>query len=188
MSVELSDDTAVGQEILVDAPGTETTTATRISAATEPLAATSGAFGVVEGTPVWWIAVSVGPEVASVQVTFADGSTDQMSPVGDVAVVAHQIDPSVATSGDGPYEVRATLQLLDDSGAIIDTVTFPQPSPMPTPVPEPTPTPGTPPEPVPGSASSASSTSVPTLVSPPATNGAMIACPDMQSPAMASAG
>ncbi len=183
VSVELSDDTAIGQGILVDAPGTETTTATGTSAATEPLAATSGAFGVVEGTPVWWIAVSVGSEVANVQVTFADGSTDLMSPVGGVAVLASQIDPSVASTGDGPYEVRATLQLLDDSGAVIDTVTFPEPSPTPTPVPEPTPAPGTPPEPVPGSTSSTSSTSVPTLISPPATSGGMIACPEMQSPA-----
>jgi outer membrane biosynthesis protein TonB len=90
----------------------------------------------------------------------------------------------MASTGDGPYEMQATLQLLDDSRATIDTVTFPQPSPMPTPVPEPTPAP----EPVPGSASSTSPTSVPTLVSPPATSGAMIACPEMQSPAMASAG
>ena len=180
VSVELSDNTAVGQGVLSDAPGTEATTATVTNAATEPLAATSGAFGVVEGAPVWWIAVSVGSEVAGVQVAFADGSTDQMSAVGGVAVVAHQIDPSVATSGDGPYEVSATLQLLDDSGAVINTVTFPEPSP--TSVPEPTPEPGTPPEPVPGSTSSTSSTSMPTLVSPLATSGAMIACPDTQPP------
>jgi hypothetical protein len=159
---------------LFDAPGTEATTATGTSAATEPLAATSGAFGVVEGAPVWWIAVSVGSEVASVQVTFADGSTDEMSPVGGAAVLAHQIDPSVATSGDGPYEVSATLQLLDDSGAVIDSVTFPEPPPTPAPGPIPAP------EPVPGSTSS---TSVPTLVSPPTTGGSAIACPEMESPA-----
>ncbi len=150
VSVELSDDTAVGQGVLVDTPNTEATTT---DSDPEPLAATSGAFGVVEGTPVWWVAVSVGSKVASVQVAFADGSTDQMSPVDGVAILAHRIDPSMAPTGNGLYEVIATLQLFDGSGAVIDTMTFPEPSPTPTPAP------GAPPEPVPGSTSSTSSAS-----------------------------
>jgi len=191
VSVEFSDKTAIGQGVLFDEPSTETSTPAGTSSATEPSGGTSGAFGVAEGTPVWWIAVSVGPEVTRVQVAFADGSTDQMSPIGGVAVLAHQINPSVATAGDGPYEVRGTLQLLGASGAVIDTVTFPEPAPTPTPVPEPMPAPGTPPETVPGSTSSTPPTtasSIPTVVSPPATSRAMVACPEMLSPPTVSAG
>ena len=208
MSVELSDETAVGQGVLADPPSTEATTPTGASAVSEPIAATSDSFGVAEGAPVWWIAVSVGPDVANVRVTFSDGSTDQMSPISGVAVLAHQIDPSVAAAGDGPYEVRASLQLLGDSGTVIDAVPFPTPSPTPVPVPTPAPTPAPAPVPVPvpttvpatppgtapastsstSSTSPTSTTSVPAAVSRPTIGAPMIACPVMQSSAAASSG
>jgi len=180
VSIELSDATAVGQGVLFDAMGT---TATTPNATTEPTAAISDAFGVVEGTPVWWIAVSVGPEVSNAQMTFADGSTDQMSPVDGVVVLADPIDPSVASSGDGPYDVRGTLRLLDSSGAVITSVTFPEPTPPPVPVPFNAP--GSPPAPGHGTTPS---TLLPIVASPPTSNDAMTACPEMTTPARAAAG
>ena len=105
--------------------------------------------------------------------TFADGSTDEMSPIDGVVVLAHQIDASVATSGEGPYEVRGTLRLLDASGAVLNIV--PLPPQEPPPVPLPVPDPGTPPTPVAGSAAS---TAVPTRTSLSAPNGPMIVCPE----------
>jgi hypothetical protein len=126
VSVEMSDTTAVGQGSMFDWP-----TGTTVNAGTEPVDTTTGAFGITEGAPVWWTAVSVGPQVASAEMTFADGSTDRMSPVDGIAVLADQIDPSVAAAGDGPYAVRGTLRLLDASGAVITTVTLPQAAPTP---------------------------------------------------------
>ncbi len=186
ITVELSNASAVGQGSLFD-------DSTGTSATTKPLSASSGAFGVVEGTPVWWVAVSVATEVSTVQMTFADGSSDQMTPVGGVAVVARGIDASAASSGNGPYDVTGTLRLLDASGAVLDTVTFPQVVPTPIPVPEPGPitnpvvTPANP---------STTSTTVASLVSPPAsppasstgastsanTSTATIACENDDSP------
>ena len=180
VSLELSDDTAVGQGVLFDVPGTTTTT---MGAVADPIGAISNAFGVLEGAPVWWIAVSVGPDVASAQMTLADGSTDEMSPVDGVAVLAHHINPSMASAGDGPYEVRGTLQLLDSSGAVINIVTFPEPTPPPMPLP--VPVPGAPLASVPGSTPS---TSIATQTSPPASDGPMTACPEMMDPAKASDG
>jgi hypothetical protein len=189
VSVELSDDAAVGQGEWFDAPSTSSTTT---GPGVEPVATMSNAFGVLEGAPVWWVAVSVGPEVADAQITFADGSTDEMSPINGVVVLAHQIDASVASSGDGPYEVRGSLQLLDSSGAVIKAVSFPQtiaPAPVPVPVPDPLPAPlpgSTDPGNVPavttsttGSTGAAGSTGAP---------GSMFVCPEMEAPANASAG
>jgi hypothetical protein len=134
---------------------------------------------------VWWVAVSVGPEVTGTQMTFADGSTDQMAPVNGVAVLAHQIDPSVVSSGDGPYDVRGTLRLLDSSGAVIRTVTFPEATPPPTPIlaPLPVAVPGSYPASAPGSTPS---TSV-RMTSPPASTGSATACPDVVAPTTTSA-
>jgi hypothetical protein len=187
VSLELSDATAVGEGALNDAPDPSATTA---NAVTEPMATASDVFGVPEGAPVWWVAVSVGPEVARAQMTFGDGSTDQMSPVDGVAVLAHQIDPSVAASEDGPYVVRGTLRLFDSSGAVIRTVTFPAPTPPPTPVPFPLPVPGSGSGSGSGSAVPASppSTVPATVTSPPASNRSVTACPAMVAPVNASAG
>lgn len=182
VSLEFSDTTAVGEGVLFDAPGPSATTP---NAAAEPVAGISGTFGVPEGAPVWWVAVSVGPEVTGTQMTFADGSTDQMAPVNGVAVLAHQIDPSVVSSGDGPYDVRGTLRLLDSSGAVIRTVTFPEATPPPTPIlaPLPVAVPGSYPASAPGSTPS---TSV-LMTSPPASTGSATACPDVVAPTTTSA-
>jgi hypothetical protein len=129
---------------------TTTTTATPnattppAGAASEPLAIGSGTFGVVEGDPVWWVAVEVGSEVTSVEMMFPDGSTDQMAPVDGVAVLAHRVTAAVASAATGPYEVRGTLQLLGAGGTVLGTVSLPQeptsvPGPVPVPLPEPLP-------------------------------------------------
>ncbi len=178
-SLEFSDDSAVGQGVLFGALGAAAPT----TGVAEPLAVISNAFGVPEGAPVWWIAASVGPEVASAQMTFADGSTDEMSPIDGVVVLARQIDASVASSGEGPNEVSGTLQLLDTSGTVINTVSFParEPPPVPFPVPDTS----TPPTPVAGSIASSA---VPTRTSPSTPNGPMIVCPETVTPTEASAG
>jgi len=184
ISVELSDDTSVGQGFLTGPPVTGTTSPLGTGGTTEPLATTTGAFGVVEGAPVWWVAVSVGAEIANVEATFADGSTDQMSPVDGTAVLAQEIEPSAATSGTGPYDVRATLKLLDATGTVIASVTLPEPASNPTPpsnpTPLPAPAPSSPPAAVPGAQSSTPSASVPTIASPPPAGGVMFACPQVQ--------
>jgi hypothetical protein len=131
--------------------------------------------------------------VGGVEMTFADGSTDQMSPVDGVAVLAHPIDPSVASSGDGPYGVRGTLRLLGPSGAVIASVTIPEPAPTAPPLP--TNSPGlrplsasaSPPATVRVTTMTTVPTTVPTLVAP-AASGAVMACPDVVTPQNASAG
>jgi len=110
---------------------------TGASAATEPQQLSSGVFGVVEGDPVWWVAVQVGSDVSSVRMTFADGSVDQMAPVGGVAVVAHHVSAATVSAGAGPYEVRGTLELLAADGSTVASVTLPETPPAPTPVPVP---------------------------------------------------
>lgn len=181
VSVELSSDAAVGQGVLVAAEAVTSDATT--TAGAEPIAAVSNAFGILEGTPVWWTAASVGPDVTTAQMAFADGSTDQMSPVDGVVVLAHQISRAVAASGDGPYDVRGTLRLLDASGAVVSTVTFPEPTPAPSPLPvvpdtQPGAGPGGPP-----------ATTIPPLGSPTVSNGSsMIACPMIVGPAWAANG
>ena len=178
LSLEMSDATAVGEGGLFDTPGPVATTA---NATSEPIASTSGTFGVTEGAPVWWAAATVGPEVANVTMTFADGSTDQMSPVDGVAVLAHQIDVATASSPNGPYEVRGTMTLFDAHGAVMKTVTFPAASPAP--VPLPVTVPGSPPTPV---ADGGSSNHTPT--SGPSMNGSMTACAEVVPPTEAMTG
>jgi len=116
---------------------TTTVPPTGVSAATEPQQLSSGVFGVVEGDPVWWVAVQVGSDVSSVRMTFADGSVDQMAPVGGVAVVAHHVSAATVSAGAGPYEVRGTLELLAADGSTVASVTLPETPPAPTPVPVP---------------------------------------------------
>jgi hypothetical protein len=186
----MSDAAAVGQGVLLTQADPVATTA---NAGTEPTGEVSGAFGVAEGAPVWWTAVSVGPEVATVEMTFDGGSTDQMAPVDGVAVLAHPVDPSVASAGEGPYQVRGTLRLLDASGAVIASQVLPDPSPTP---PGPGPTPG--PVPRPGSVPASPPVTVPvtttttgrspTAVSLPASSGSVMACPEALTPVNASAG
>ena len=177
VSVELSTTAAVGQGVLLDAPAPS---ATATGSEAEPLANISDAFGIREGNPVWWIAAAVGPEVAVAQVTFADGSTDEMTPVDGVAVVAHQIETATAQGGD-PYDVRGSLQLLDSSGAVINDVAFPEPSP---PIALPSPVPGKSPQPLPLTPP----VSVTTVPSPPGPANSMFVCPEIDAPSNSSAG
>ncbi len=123
------------------APTTTTSTQPTASPPVEPSALETGAFGVLEGDPVWWVAVEVGTDVSSVQMTFPDGTTDEMAPVDGVAVLAHRLAPAVASVATGPYEVRGTLELLGADGSVMDSVTLPQTS---TAVPVPSPEPGLP--------------------------------------------
>jgi hypothetical protein len=101
----------------------------------------SAAFGVAEGDPAWWVAVQVGSDVGSAKMTFADGSSDQMTPVDGVAVLAHHVPTQVASADPGPYTVRGTLELLGVDGTTVATVTLPQPAPTPIPLPAPSPAP-----------------------------------------------
>jgi hypothetical protein len=196
VSVELSDQSAVGQGFLVDEPDPVATTG---NARSEPIGLASGAFGVVEGAPVWWTAVAVGPEVATVSMTYPGGSTDQMAPVDGVAVLARSITASTAASGDGPYQVRGTLRLLDASGAVLTTVTLPESPPLPTPLRLPMSVPGNRAIPVigttsssPPSSSAPSSSSAPlsssTGISPPVGAGTTIACAEQVGPAASAGG
>jgi len=123
-------------------PASTSTTTTAPSPPSETRQLETGTFGVIEGDPVWWVAVEVASDVTSVQMTFPDGSTDQMAPVGGVAVLAHRVSTAVAGAGSGPYVVRGTLQLVR-SGGVISTVTLPE-TPSPGPIPGPL-DPGTPP-------------------------------------------
>jgi hypothetical protein len=144
-SIEMSDDTAVGQGELGLPFAIPVATPTTPNAGTAPQSTSAGTFGVVEGDPVWWVAMKVGSDVATSQVTFSDGSTDTMAPVGGVVVLAHHMATS-ATSD--PYTVRGTVQLLDTSGTVLQTITLPQPPvtippPVPVPLRYPTPEPPT---------------------------------------------
>jgi hypothetical protein len=123
-------------------PPTSTPPTSTPPAASVPSALVPGVFGVSEGDPVWWVAVEVPSDVSSVQMTFPDGATDQMAPVGGIAVLAHRVTAGVATAQSGPYDVRGSLQLLGADGAVLDTVTLPQAgSAVPVPLPSPGPTP-----------------------------------------------
>ena len=132
----------VGPDIpATTAPTTTTTTTTAPTATTpmtsQPSALTTGAFGVSEGDPVWWVGVEVASDVSSVRMTFPDGAVDQMAPVDGTAVLAHRVTTAVATAGTGPYDVRGSLQLLGADGSVLETVTLPQASSTPVPVPLP---------------------------------------------------
>jgi hypothetical protein len=135
ISIELSDADAVGDGVLGDAlcpyvpvPNAAGANSGGGTSSTEPRPLSTGAFGVVEGDPVWWVGVEVGSDVAAVKMTFADGSSDEMAPVGGIAVLARRINPATASSGSGPFSVRGTLTLLGADGNTIDSVTLPEQS------------------------------------------------------------
>jgi len=135
--VEMSDTAAVGQgELAVDEP-VPVTASTPLPAHVVSLPA-SGAFGVLEGDPVWWVAVQVDTGVTGVEADFADGTTDVMAPVNGVVALAHHV---TVPGGSDPSEVQATLRLLDGGGGVIGTVPVPSPAPTPVPVPDPAPAP-----------------------------------------------
>ncbi len=145
VAIEMSDATAVGQGDLgwsvASASPTDSSSSAgaAVSTGSEPQTISTGAFGVVEGDPVWWVAFQVGAEVTRSEVTFADGSTDEMAPVDGVAVLAHHV--TVGATSD-PDTVTGTVELFDGSGSVVSTITLPQqPVPPPTPVPAPLPAP-----------------------------------------------
>jgi hypothetical protein len=181
VTIELSDDTAVGIGTLFAAVNPTPTTT---NAGTGPVNPVSGTFGVAEGAPVWWTALTVGPDVASARMTFADGSTDQMTPVDGDVVLAHHVDSGVASSGQGPDVVRGTLRLLDSAGAVLTTVPIPEPispSPMPPRV-----VPGSPPLTIPASATHPPPSTLSPAPAPaptPGATGADVICSDTNTPA-----
>ena len=188
ISLEMSDDSAVGNgflglPVVPFAAGSHVPDTGGAQTGSEPEGVTSGAFGVVEGDPVWWVALQVGSEVATAQVTFADRSSDEMAPVGGVAVLVHHVTES--GTGFNPYSVQGTVTLSAASGNVIGNVTLPQ-VPMPLPSPPSGALPGahggsgsT------GTASVGSSTggSPPPGVAVAPTPGAVIACPLIPAPA-----
>jgi hypothetical protein len=124
-----------------DPPATAPTTTgaqTAASPPSQPQELATGTFGVLEGDPVWWVAVEVGPGVTSVQMTFPDGASDQMAPVNGIAVLAHRVSVAVASVDPGPDVVRGSLRLLGSGGGVVATVSLPQEA---TPVPVLTPAP-----------------------------------------------
>ena len=196
ISLEMSDDSAVGNgflglPVVPFAGGSPLPGTGGAQTGSEPKEATSGAFGVVEGDPVWWVALQVGGEVATAQVTFTDGSSDEMAPVGGVAVLLHHVAESGTGSSD-PYSVQGTVTLSDGSGNVIGNVTLPQvPTVVPMPLPDPSPPSGALPgaDSVSGSSGTASVGSATTGgVSPGGVAvaplpGAVIACPLIPAPA-----
>ena len=74
----------------------------------------SSAVGVEEGTPIEVVTVHVGPQVASMRATFADGSTDQMAVTDGWAVLVD----------DGTSPLPATATALDASGAVVASATI----------------------------------------------------------------
>jgi hypothetical protein len=151
-SIEISDSAAVGEGFVSRPPSassssaggggmstgstgsTESTGSTGATdASTEPEGSASGAFGVQEGDPVWWMAVVVGQDVSTVRARFSDGSSDSMTPVNGVAVLAHHIG-GLSSSTD-PYQVTGTLDMLDSKGGQIGSFGLPQAEPTPLPAP-----------------------------------------------------
>ena len=136
VELEMSDTTAVGQGFLGPAltPLPVTTTPAHAGNAASAGGAgeapgvqdtTTGAFGVTEGDPVWWVAAEDVPaDVTTARVTFSDGSSDTMAPVGGAVALAHHMVTGAVASD--PDTVRGTLQLLGSTGAVIATVTFPE--------------------------------------------------------------
>jgi len=88
--------------------------------------ATTGVVGLGEGSPVWVVTARAGAGVAQVRMTFADGKTDGMAPVGGWVTLAH-IAPPGSTSQpvvSSDLGVTGTLQALDPSGKVLGTVTL----------------------------------------------------------------
>ncbi|HTZ09782.1 MAG TPA: pentapeptide repeat-containing protein [Acidimicrobiales bacterium] len=136
VSAEMSDTTAVGQGDLgpvvvtpahpvpLPASGAGSGSTTTTEPGWEQAgASTSGAFGVVEGDPVWWVMAQVPADVTQARMTFADGSTDAMAPVGGVVVLAHHV--AAGTVASDPYTVSGTLQLLGAGGTVLSSSDFP---------------------------------------------------------------
>lgn len=103
--VEVSNPGAVG-EVTVPLPGIV------VSSAAQPFELIdSSAVGVAESSPIEVVTMYVGPNVASVQASFSDGSTDEMTVVDAWAVLVD----------DGAAPLPANLTAYDGSGSSVGT-------------------------------------------------------------------
>jgi hypothetical protein len=68
-------------------------------------------FGVAEGSPTMIVTVQTGPGVATVRLRLPSGATDQMAPVGNVAVLSH--------ASDMPQPAGTVVEALDASGKVL---------------------------------------------------------------------
>ncbi len=110
------------REVLVEAsnPGAIGTVAVPMFAASDT-GITVGAFdaldsavvGTAEGAPIEVLVAQLVPGAASVRVTFADGSTDQMAVVEGLAVLA----------SDAATRLPATLDAYDAGGSLLSSAT-----------------------------------------------------------------
>ena len=197
VSIEMSDVSAVGQGGLGWGPVSDPTANPSLPVHTVSSPA-SGSFGVIEADPVWWVALQVDHDVGTVQATFADGSQDSMAPADGVVVLAHHVAASAAAD---PYEVTASLRLLDSGGVVLGAFAVPAPVPVPVPVPMPVPlpsaSPSTPGRPQPGNPPDGSTSSgsvggaaatapAPGAPTPGVGGGSAIACPMVPAPVRAS--
>jgi hypothetical protein len=88
---------------------------------TDPLSHLSiGMFGVQESSSAVIVTVQTGSGVATVRLRLPSGATDEMAPIGNIAVLAHASDApppsgSVVEALDGSGKVLAS-QNLDQSG------------------------------------------------------------------------
>jgi hypothetical protein len=74
-----------------------------------------GEMGVTEGKPATWVEAQVGPQARLVEVRFADGATDSVSPAGGAAVLTSLGDASW-TLGDGTH---AFLEVRGEGGTVL---------------------------------------------------------------------
>ena len=70
----------------------------------------AGSFGTAEAAPARWVLVFVGTDITKVRATFPSGSTDEMEPVGGVALLASHVTD--ATSG------ATTVEALTADGSV----------------------------------------------------------------------
>jgi hypothetical protein len=78
----------------------------------EPLSHLSvNAFGVPENSSAMFVTVQTGPGVATVRLRLPSGATDEMTPTGGVAVLAHgsEVPPAKGT----------VVEALDSSGKVL---------------------------------------------------------------------
>jgi hypothetical protein len=98
---EVSNDAAVGDNLdpIDDKPPTD------------PLSHLSvGMFGVQESSSAVFVTVQTGPGVATVRLRLPSGATDEMAPIGNIAVLAHAAD-APPPSG--------SVEALDGSGKVL---------------------------------------------------------------------
>jgi hypothetical protein len=79
---------------------------------TDPLSHLSiGMFGVQESSSAVIVTVQTGPGVATVRLRLPSGATDEMAPIGNIAVLAH--------ASDVPPPSGSVVEALDGSGKVL---------------------------------------------------------------------